>query len=210
MVCSLLLPPAFFIERLRPMLLPWILAGLIISAFLLPTVISVIVAPAFFLGYLLPLTFGWWHKMGANWLLNAVILLFGMTIFLAPRSYHWPLPITTLLEAIGAFLIIGTIVYGAHLSIFKVLDHHYIKAAGRISYSYYVYHPICLFIVAHFMLPVLPESFLYNYPLPAALLFWFVSSAFAFPIAGVSYATIEKPFITYAKTLYRPREAIRT
>ena len=202
LVCSLLLPPALLVERSRPGLLPWILAALILLAFVFPTVVSVVVMPAFFLGYLLPLSCGAWQRWERGPFLETVILLLGVLLLLTPRSFPWPLSTVTLLEATGASIIVGTIVYGRDLSIYKVFDQLLIKEAGRVSYSYYIYHPVCLFSVAHLLLPVLPGFFLSAFPVASSLLLWVLSSALAFPLAWLAYAYVEKPFINYAKRFY--------
>lgn len=202
LVCSLLLPPALLVERLRPTLLLWILASLIVAAFLLPTTISVVVMPAFFMGYLLPLSCRWWQRWECGPVLEVVILLLGVLLLLVPRSVFSVLSTSSLLEAVGASVIVGTIVYGRDLSVYRVFDQLLIKEAGRVSYSYYIYHPVCLFTMAHLLLPVLPEAWLFNYPVPAAFLFWVLSSMLAFPIAWFAYARVEKPFINYAKLFY--------
>ena len=202
LVCSLLLPLALLTERTRPKLLPWILLVLIVLPFFFPTTISIIVTPAFFMGYLLPSAHGWWRRVQPRVLVNAGIFLLGTIMLLTPRSTGWPLPAVTLLEAVGAFLMIGTIVYGADLTIFKLLDHDLIKVAGRLSYSYYVYQPVCLVCAAHFVLSAFSESWLAAYPVPAAVTLWLLSSGLAFPVAWFSYAYIEKPCINYAKYFY--------
>ena len=206
LVCSLLLPPALLVERLRPALLPVILAILIGAAFLLPSLISIVVMPAFFLGYLLPISRDWWQRWERGPVVEITILLIGILLLLTPRSFSSTLSIVTLLEAIGACIIVGTIVYGRDLPIYKIFDQLLIKEAGRVSYSYYIYHPLCLFTVAHLLLPVLPENFFSDAPVLAALVLWLVSSALAFPIAWLAYAHVEKPFINYAKSFYTKHE----
>ncbi len=202
LVCSLLLPPALLVERSRPAWLPVILGGLIAAAFAFPTLISVVVMPAFFLGYLLPLTCRWWQRWERHALVETIVLLLGALFLLTPRSFPWMLSTVSLLEAVGAFIIVGTIVYGRDLPFYKVFDLLLIKEAGRVSYSYYIYHPVCLFAVAHLLLPVWPGNFLSTYPFPASLLLWVLSSALAFPLAWFAYARVERPFINYAKHFY--------
>ena len=202
LVCSLLLPPALLLERSRPGWLPWVLVILIAASVSFPTVISVVVMPAFFLGYLLPLAGGWWHRWKRGPWVEAAILLLGAVLLLVPRSSSWTLSTITLLEATGAFVIVGTMVYGRNLSAYRFLDSLLVKEAGRVSYSYYIYHPLCLLGVAHWLFAVLPGPFFAVYPVPAALLMWVFSSLAAFPVAWLAYASVEKPFINYARSFY--------
>ena len=210
LVGSLLLPFALLIERWRGMLLPWLLLGLVGLTFAFPTVLSVVVMPAFLVGFVLPSSYGWWRRMQPHMVFNLALLVGGILSILLPRSLHWRLPVVTILESAGAFIVIGTLVYGAGLPVFKILDHHLIKVAGQVSYSYYVYHPICLFGAAHLLLRCLPAPFLAGHSLFASALLWLLSSAVAFPLAWVCYRLIEQPFIRYAKLVYgrsRPGEA---
>ena len=161
--------------------------------------------PAFLIGYLLPLTSRWWSSVEKSRWQGVALFLIGIPILIAPRSQHWSLANSSLIEWIGAALIVGSIVFGAHLHLFNFFDWRPIKVAGRVSYSYYVYHFPILALTQLLVLPRLPAAFIYNYPVPAALVLWAASSLIAFPVAMLSYAAIEKPFIKLGSSLVAPK-----
>jgi peptidoglycan/LPS O-acetylase OafA/YrhL len=200
-ICSLLLPLAFWLEVKRPAGL-WVALGFFVTLALISrSVISLAVLPAFLVGYVLPLTSAWWSVVVAGRWQGAVLFVLGVVILLLPRSLYWPLADCYLVETIGSALIVGSVVFGAHLHLFSFFDWHPIKVAGRVSYSFYVYHFPILALTSFIILPRIPAAFVIAQPLPTAFLLWAVSTMVAFPVAMLSYAAVEKPFIKLGTAL---------
>jgi peptidoglycan/LPS O-acetylase OafA/YrhL len=191
--------------RFQSRVLPWfILFGAIVLAQCLPTVIGTAVIPAFVMGYLIPDCAWIWRRQAATRRAAFLVFAGGSALFLLARSTHWAWPTTTLLEAVGASTIIGCIVYGADIAPFHLLDHEWTRRAGRLSYSYYLLHPLALVPVSAFLLPVLQRELHHQYALGGAVLLWIVSSAIAFPLAWLSYTWIEGPMIALGRAIRFP------
>ena len=208
MVCSLMLPLAFWLEMKWPVALWAALAFFIGLAQCFPTVISIVVMPAFLVGYLLPLTTPWWSSVMASRWQGAVLFVLGLVLLVSARALGWNLASSTLLESIGSAFIVGSVVFGAHLHLFSFFDWHPIKVAGRVSYSYYVYHFPILMLTMAIVLPRLPTTLVLTQPLVTAFILWVTSSLVAFPVAMLSYAAVEKPFIKIGTALVNRGRAV--
>jgi peptidoglycan/LPS O-acetylase OafA/YrhL len=79
---------------------------------------------------------------------------------------------------------------------------------GRISYSFYLYHALCVILVCHYVLGQASIGAA-THPLEAALLASLVVVALTIPVACLSKGLFEDPFIRLGKrTLFRTTSSI--
>jgi len=156
---------------------------------------------AFLIGYVLPTFSELWHKISCNAYVATTSIGVGLCLLLFPRSFDLPFSIITLLEAFGAATIIASVTYGYQIPLFKILDKHLVKVAGRVSYSYYLVHPATFVLVSRVLLPYI-IYFSVNNAVVSGVVLWALSSCIAYPLAWLSYRWIEHPMITFSKSLY--------
>lgn len=199
MFCSMLLPLIYLAGRLSRSLPLMMCLGSVALAFSSPNIVSIVVIPAFLIGYVLPSTQFFWPKLHRpHW--SGLALVAALLAFLLPRSHSSYLPLVTLLETSGAVILIGMIAHGAHQRVFVVLDRRFAKLAGRVSFSYYLIHPVCLIAVCQVCLDWLLAT--EWHPVVIAAILWAASSAISFPLAWLSYEWIEIPSIGLSKRLW--------
>ena len=90
--------------------------------------------------------------------------------------------IVLLLESIGAGLLIFLIAASGGDRLFAALDFTVVSFFGRISYSFYLLHPIGLWLAIR----TVP---------PSSILFFVFGVAYTVPLAWLSWRFVEKPFI---------------
>jgi peptidoglycan/LPS O-acetylase OafA/YrhL len=199
MICSFLLPLCFYGSRLFRFF-PWLLLiAAMAAAQHFNTVISVAVTQAFLVGYLIPETVGCWRLVKTSRIVTLLIFAVSLPLLALPRSTSLSLPSYTIIEAIGAALLIVAMTHGAEWSFFSILDWHPVKVAGQVSYSYYLLHPIVLVPLVAWIFPRLQAFADFHYSLACAVVLWVASSAITFPLAWLSFKLIEKPMIVFSK-----------
>ncbi len=205
MICSLLLP---FIHRLdvkASNTQRMLLLGGLIAVGLLPHTYFISFMFMFFAGYLLPMigpsVLGYLHTNGQMSVLVIAgalpLLLCSRLIVGRPLVMHFGF----MIEGFGATVLIGCLLYGKNFSGYRILDHPIAKFYGRISYSFYLWHFFCLFLVSRIVLDCVPRSQLWHYSLLWAMILWFLSTIVATAIAYVSHRLIEKPFVQLSKEI---------
>ena len=209
MVCSLLLP---FIHRLAVRAsLGWrlaLLGGVIGVGFIpqtYPHPMSFMFM--FYAGYLIPLigpsVVGYLRqtRQRAIWVMaGALILLLGSGLV---RGRQLIIEEGLLIETFGASVLIACLLYGKDFGFYKLLDHSVTRFYGRISYSLYLWHLFCLFLVSRNVIVRIPKECLWRYSLLWALVLWLLSALAATLMAYVSYRFIEKPLIKLSKEICR-------
>lgn len=101
---------------------------------------------------------------------------------------------TLMIECLSATLLVGLIAYGPRLSIFRPLDWRVVRFYGRISYSFYLLHPMSLWLAGEAALrlqhaaPGLPVT-------AVAVLTGVLSVALVTPVAWLCWAAVEMPAI---------------
>jgi peptidoglycan/LPS O-acetylase OafA/YrhL len=101
-------------------------------------------------------------------------------------------------QQISAALIVMLLYYNKAPSLGGLLQSRFAQFMGRVSYSFYLYHALCVILVCHYVLgqPSLGAS---DHPLEAALLGSLAVVALTIPIAYVSKSLFEDPFIRLGK-----------
>jgi peptidoglycan/LPS O-acetylase OafA/YrhL len=203
LVCSLALPSLFFLSRGRSW--RWraaILLGLILLSFVGRGNLSAWPF-MFYLGYLVPSggrmlidrirSLPWLGKILAP--LTFLLLCLAMTLLgTLPRWQN-------LLEGLAAAVFISALLYGPELSAYRVLDWRLVRFYGRISYSFYLYHMVCLYITAKCFLALIPDHFLASNVLLGGLGLLFFSTALATFVGWGSQVWVERPGINISKQL---------
>lgn len=110
---------------------------------------------------------------------------------------------TLMIECLSATMLVGLVAHGPHLAVLKPLDLGIVRFYGRISYSFYLLHPLSLWLAGEAALrlqaavPGLPVT-------AAALIAGTLSVMLVTPAAWLSWVAIEKPAIRLGKLRARP------
>ena len=202
LLCSLLLPILHFVSiRLRPWARGLLFVSLLVCPLFLP-IGSCFYLFMFYLGYLLP-------EIGPSLMafLNSIrcgrslMLLLAGAGYFGARWIKWPVMGSYLLETVSGAFLICCVLYGVELRAYRLLDHPIVKFYGRISYSFYLLHFFCLFLVSLLFLKWVPEELLSGHTLWFGWFLWLASTAVATPLAWLSYVAIEKPAIRFSKAV---------
>ncbi len=163
---------------------------------------------AFYSGLLLPL-WGHWLAWTAEktsvlttmWL-GAATVAFGVTRPMLIGTGYGP-SIIPLAEVFGATMILANLVYGMDRRCFKWLDSSIMRAIGRVSYSFYLYNFIVLYLLAYLAYALIPSDILIRYALGWNALIGISAIGMTLPLASVSYRYVEKPLTEFSKNLTR-------
>jgi peptidoglycan/LPS O-acetylase OafA/YrhL len=101
-------------------------------------------------------------------------------------------------QQISAALLVMLLYYSKVPLLDRLLQGPFAQFMGRLSYSFYLYHALCVILVCHYVLGQ-PSLGAANHPLEAALLASLVVVAFTLPVAYVSKFLFEDPFIRLGK-----------
>lgn len=205
LVCSMALPALFFIS----VRVGWLGRSLVLLGLMVWEVLGHGNLSAwlfmFYLGLLLPDTAPFWRRLFGSkpnlskWIpvLAWIVLCVEFKIFYDYQKWG------NLLEGLTATLFISALLYGPELSWFRIYDWAPTRFYGRISYSFYLYHMVCLYFTSKAAFMVLGMDNLAAYAIPSALLLLLVSVAVATLVAWLSYRYIENPGIAFSKRLCR-------
>jgi peptidoglycan/LPS O-acetylase OafA/YrhL len=69
------------------------------------------------------------------------------------------------IEGIAAAVFVGSLMYGRDFRGYTLLDLPVARFYGRISYSFYLLHFFCLFVVAQGLFRLIPGEWLHAYAL---------------------------------------------
>jgi peptidoglycan/LPS O-acetylase OafA/YrhL len=203
LVCSLALPFLFFLSVGRGW--RWraaILLVLILLSFLGRGNLSAWLF-MFYLGFLVPTggraLIGWLKSFPRLCKLVAplALLLLCLALTILSSLPRWQ----NLLEGIAAALFISALLYGPELGAYRVLDWRPVRFYGRISYSFYLYHMVCLFVTAKFVLVKIPGDFLSSHVLISGLSLLLFSTCLATLVGWGSQVWVERPGINFSKRL---------
>ena len=129
------------------------------------------------------------------------LLALGVALLLGARlvvRYYskWSL----LLEGVGGALVVALVAFGPTLRPIAWLDSQRVRALGRISYSFYLWHPVFLMAFAGpAVIALTPPAVLAAWPLACALLIAVLSIPPTWFAAKLSYAWVEQGAIGFGR-----------
>jgi peptidoglycan/LPS O-acetylase OafA/YrhL len=148
---------------------------------------------------------------GGRWLVDrvnsALLMILGCLVFFTANidisSYYWRelANYQHLIEVVAAALMVAALAYGRPSIFSRILTMAPLRLLGRVSYSFYLLHPLTLTVVWKMpeLLGGVVES---GVPLSVlALALWAVTTAATLPLALLSYVWVEKPGIRLGRRL---------
>jgi peptidoglycan/LPS O-acetylase OafA/YrhL len=110
---------------------------------------------------------------------------------------------TLMIECLSATMLVGLVAHGPHLAVLKPLDLRVVRFYGGISYSFYLLHPLSLWLANEAALRL--QAALPGLPVTAAaLIAGTLSVALVTPAAWLSWVAIEKPAVRLGRRRPRP------
>jgi peptidoglycan/LPS O-acetylase OafA/YrhL len=109
------------------------------------------------------------------------------------------------LECLSAAILITLIAWRQDMVLFKPLDLKLVRFYGRISYSFYLLHPLGMLLASR---TVDPQAF-QAWGVPSSLTIFFatlIAILFTTPAAYLTWRFIETPFINLGRRLDTPRQ----
>ncbi len=111
-------------------------------------------------------------------------------------------------EGSAAAVFIALLVYGPALGAYRVLDIGLVRFYGKISYSFYLLHPLTLLVI--WKIPETIQSWI-EVGVPSAviaLMLWLVTSAAITPLAAAAYLLVERPGLWLGRRLGAPTSRV--
>lgn len=207
-LCSLLLPPLHAISKhLSARGRLGLLASLVTVAVLSPDRGWAEMVFMFYLGYLLPEIgprCGPWLKSHPKG--NVALLTFATAVGLASK-HAWGVLFKpgVLMEGFAATCLLIVLLEGPELRIFRVLDKPFTLFLGRVSYSFYLLHPLALFLVAQWTYSRVSQPELIAHSMLFSLLWCPLSLLLTLPAAWALHRWVELPGIRLGKQATAPR-----
>ena len=207
MICSMLLP---FLHRTASGLSNvWnglLLLALVLFGVLFPVTNAGAYVYMFFAGYLLPLAgpalFSRLQPAFKKyfWIVSgAALLLLCSRLPGLPENLRAKVVLLT--QCFCVLAIIAALLYGPGLRIYRFLDLPLVRFYGRISYSFYLWHFFCLFLVSRWFFQHLPLRLMRESPISCEAGGWFGSTLLATAIAYASFRLVELPYVRFAKAI---------
>jgi peptidoglycan/LPS O-acetylase OafA/YrhL len=106
-----------------------------------------------------------------------------------------------LVEGTGSAVLIGVLAFGPRLAAHDIFETKPLRFLGRISYSFYLYHPLALALVVPWLTWVLSEAALAAHPFVGSMAIALISVALTIPLAMASYTLVERPMIAVGRRL---------
>jgi peptidoglycan/LPS O-acetylase OafA/YrhL len=105
-------------------------------------------------------------------------------------------------EGIGATILVSIVAYGREIGPLRLLDGAVVRFLGRTSYSFYLYHPLCLSLGVPIVTASLSSTPLAaEYPLAVGLLIAVVTVLPAALAGKLSFDWIERPSVRLGRRL---------
>lgn len=206
-LCSLLLPLLHVVSKhLSSKGRLGLLLTLVAVAFLSPDRSWAEMVFMFYLGYLLPeicTRSGPWLKTHPRE--NTILLMLATAAGLASK-HAWGLFFKpgVLVEGLAATCVLVILLEGPELRIFRLLDKPATLFLGRVSYSFYLLHPLAMFLVAQWTYARVSQNDLVAHSMLFALLWCPLSLLLTLPAAWALHRWVELPGIRLGKRLTTP------
>jgi peptidoglycan/LPS O-acetylase OafA/YrhL len=146
--------------------------------------------------------------LGSKGLLNKVwmspvLVLIVTTIVMLTAQILFGYGSTTSLrlEAIGAAVLITVITYGPRLPIHRILEAAPLRFLGRISYSFYLYHPMTFGLTMACLPAMASHSDTEAHPFLWSAVIAFLSIVAAIPLGWAGYVWVEKPMVRLGRKI---------
>ncbi len=151
----------------------------------------------FYLGYLLPVIgprcFACVKSSRAA---SATLLIVGLGVLLSAGRFT---DTYRVVAGLGAWLVLGVLLYGFDLKTFRALEWPVVRFFGRISYSFYLLHDLVLISVARLGAHYVFHGRVPENPLLVNLVLMIISVCLAAVVAWAAHRWIEWPFIQLGK-----------
>ncbi len=158
----------------------------------------------FVLGMFIPTRSGQWlaNRFPANvWPLLLILMLSSRHLIEGQKT-------GSNIQQISAALFVMLLYYDKVPLLGRLLQSRFAQFLGRISYSFYLYHALCVILVCHYVLGQASISAA-THPLEAGLLASLVVVGLTIPVAYLSKGLFEDPFIRLGKRpLFRTTSSI--
>lgn len=136
------------------------------------------------------------RKQAAFLCIAAAVLLFTARLlcgYRAKGSLRW--------EGIAAAILVLILAHGPRLAIHRFLETAPLRFLGRISYSFYLYHPMTLAITAAFLQARIPDSETAAHPFLWSAIIALASIPAAFLLGWAGYMFVEKPMVSVGRRI---------
>lgn len=207
-LCSLLLPALHAISKqLSARGRLGLLTSLVVLAVLTPDRGWAEMIFMFYLGYLLPEIgprCSLWLKTHAKG--NVALLSLATVVGLASK-HAWGVLFKpgVLAEGFAATCVLIALLEGPELRLFRILDKPFTLFLGRVSYSFYLLHPLALFLVAQWTYTRVSQHDLIAHSMLFGLLWVPLSLLLTLPAAWALHRWVELPGIRLGKQVTAPR-----
>ena len=124
------------------------------------------------------------------WLVAAVTVMLTARFILGYWS-KWSL----LFEGFASAALIAALVIGPRFALHEVLEIKPLRFFGRISYSYYLYHPLALGVFVPILMIVVSPSWFQAHPFLGSAAIAITTVGAAIPLGYASFILTEKPMI---------------
>jgi peptidoglycan/LPS O-acetylase OafA/YrhL len=205
---AVLFPFLYFMNRrLVPLADALVLCGFAVLCAVQPTPDTLKWTFAFYAGLMLP-RWGPWitavareSPVGAGPWVVASLVAFGITRPLClETSLEWAIPI---IETLSGSALLVYVVHIADRRWFMWLDGQMVRQLGRISYSFYVFNFIVLYLLGLLLLATVPAEALATAPFLWNCAMGIAACLSSIPIAVLSYRWIERPSLEIGRRLTR-------
>ena len=203
-IASLLIPLMYLINRrFSPGFNVVVLFFLLSLAYLRPESKTTYFLIVFFLGVGLG-KYG--YELAAvleKYISSGLVILMSFLIMIFPSLFFQGSFINYFWEIFGAIILLSVLQFGNNSISKIVLESSIVRALGKISYSFYLYHFTILYICAVTFLSQLPKEYFHMYPFGCSVLLCISSIILSIPISYLSYRFIEVKFIGLGKRLLK-------
>jgi peptidoglycan/LPS O-acetylase OafA/YrhL len=183
-------------------LLVLILAG-VVALFSRKLMLRLVIADYVFMFFLGMLVAEIWQqklvslnkKTAKIWIISASAVLMSARFIIGHYS-KWSL----LFEGCASAALIAALVLGPRFVLHDVLEMRVFRFLGRISYSFYLYHPIALVVLVPTLTIVVSPTWLQIHPFLGSAAIAIATVAVAIPLGYGSFVLTEKPMIRIGRS----------